>query len=411
MKILHFITVTPTTVAQFQELRRTLVSDDQLEQTLMVYYKGVPVSHDEGMEVLNPSSWRIGMSYERRLATILYRRMPDFVHIHGAWSYFSYRIYRWCRSRGFRVVVSTHGMMDKKVLDDRFWKKRFPRILLYQRRMMHGMCGVDARNESELQQLKRLGWNKRVEVVTAGDPQDGDTDTDTAPTLAYLNWYQKILDTDIFATLDQREKASFCALLRLANTPVGSHKVLSPQSILNLRSLTPPTWRRLFIYGRDQQVEDHLRKAMERMQLPIPSAVGEEVERYPWKHPKNGDALGDDQLLDRRKRTAAILDNKIKTSEQDMRRLCIMLLNLRHHIKEQTLSARHLCDLYRFVREADVDEKRLSDFLDELNIRRFTCRIMQILHEVLYLEEGYMMVEPLDDRGTERIRKILISQY
>ena len=53
---------------------------------------------------------------------------------------------------------------------------------------------------------------------------------------------------------------------------------------------------------------------------------------------------------------------------------------------------------------------RLADFLDEMHIRRFTGRMMQILHEVLYLEEGYMLVEPLDDTGTEKIRKKLITQ-
>ncbi len=406
MKILHFITITPATAPLLKELRATHVSDEQLEQVLMVYYRGVPVRRDADLIVLNPQTARIGMSFERRFVSVVYEEMPDFVHIHGAWSHFAYRIYLWSKNRGFRVVFSPHGMMDKKVLDDRFWQQRFPRILLYQRRMLHGMRGVEAKNESEYRQLSRLGWNKRLDIVMTGDVLSGEV----SPSEAYLEWYRKIIHTDIYETFTQRDKANFCALLRTANTPIGSHKVLTPQAILNLRELTPPTWRKFFILGRDHHVESHLRKALERMQLPIPSTIEEDVARYAWKEPKNGDALSDVELLDHSKRLSAILDNKIKSSEQDMRRLCIMLLNLRHHIKESDLSMRHICDFYRMVRAADIDENRLSDFLEELSIHRFARRMMQILHEVLYLEEGYMVVEPLDDIGTETIRKALITQ-
>ena len=406
MKILHYLTVTPATAPLLEALRKQLVSNTDLEQQLMVYFKGMPVQRSDDMVVLNPESGRFTISVERRFVTHLYRQMPDFVHIHGAWSLSAYRVSCWSHRRGFRIIMSSHGMLDKQILEQEFWKKRFPRILLYQRKMVRMMSGVDARDASEHQQLLRLGWNKRIDTVQNDDVLSGSI----PESKAYLSWYKKILDTDAFSTFGQLEKESLCALLRVANTPVDGHQVLTPQSILSLRELPPPTWRRLIIYARDQHVDEDLRKAISRMQLSIPPAVMEEPERYPWKHEKNGDPLSDNKLLESRKRLTAILNNKIKTSEHDMRRICIMLLNLRRLIHQGSLSLRHLCDFYRLVRDCDVDENRLSDFLNEMHIYRFTRRIMQILHEVLYLEEGYMLVEPLNDVGTEKIRKILITQ-
>ncbi|MBR4388839.1 MAG: glycosyltransferase [Prevotella sp.] len=405
MKILHYLTVTPATAPILEELRKKLSSSSSLEHQLLVYFKGMPIRRADDMVTLNPQSGRFTISVERRFLTYLYRHMPDIVHIHGAWSYTSYRVSCWCRRRGFPVVLSTHGMFDKKVLDQDFLKKRIPRIFLYQRRMVHSMRGIDASNSSESKQLSQLGWNKRIDIVCATDDPSVSIDFDKA----YLKWYQKIFDTDVYDTFGQLEKESLCALLRVANTPVDGHQMLSAQSILTLRELTPPIWRRLFIYARDQHVDDDLRNAITRMQLTLTSSVTEPQERYPWKEGKNGDTLSDSEMLERSKRLVAILDNKIKTSEHDMRRMCIMLLNLRHLYKKKSLSLRHLCDFYRLVRDCDIDEDRLADFLDEMHIHRFTGRMMQILHEVLYLEEGYMLVEPLDDTGTEKIRKTLIT--
>lgn len=406
MKILHYLTVTPATAPIFEELRKQLSSSTALDHQLLVFFKGMPIQRADDIVTLNPSSSRFTISVERRFVTHLYRYMPDFVHIHGTWSHTAYRVSCWSRRRGFPVVLSTHGLLDKKILDQEFWKKRFPRILLYQRRMIRSMRGIDALHSSESKQLSRFGWNKRIDIVRANDGSSEPLNFDTA----YLSWYQKILDTDVYNTFGQLEKESLCALLRVANTPVDGHRVLNAQSILTLRELTPPTWRRLFIYASDQHVDNDLRDAITRMQLTLPPSVAEAQERYPWKVEKDGEPLSDSELLERHKRLVAILDNKIKTSEQDMRRMCIMLLNLRHLLRKNTLSLRHLCDFYRLVRDCDIDEDRLADFLDEMHIHRFTGRMMQILHEVLYLEKGYMLVEPLDDIGTEKIRKKLITQ-
>ena len=406
MKIMHYLTVTPATASLLEDLRQQLSSCSDMEQQLVVYYKGMPVHRSDDIVVLNPESGRIAISVERRFVTHLYRQMPDFVHIHGAWSHVAYKVSCWSRRRGFRVVLSPHGQLDKKIIDQEFWKKRFPRILLYQRKMVRSMGAIDAHDTSEKEQLSRFGWNKRIDIVRNDDVLSGSLPVSKA----YLSWYQKILDTDVFGTFGQLEKSCLCALLRVANTPVDGRQVLTPQSILTLRELTPPTWRQLFIYAHDQHVDNDLRQAITRMQLTVPSAVTELPSRYAWKQDKNGDPLSDSELLEHRRRLSAILENKIKTSEVDMRRMCIMLLNLRRLIKDNTISLRHLCDFYRLVRDCDIDEDRLADFLDEMHIRRFTGRMMQILHEVLYLEEGYMLVEPLNDSGTESIRKTLIAQ-
>ena len=63
MRILHFITVSPVTTPFFETLCASIASDEQMEQELVVYYRGVPIRRDARFHVLNPESTRIGKSY------------------------------------------------------------------------------------------------------------------------------------------------------------------------------------------------------------------------------------------------------------------------------------------------------------------------------------------------------------
>ena len=86
-----------------------------------------------------------------------------------------------------------------------------------------------------------------------------------------------------------------------------------------------------------------------------------------------------------------------------------MLFNLQYHSQRLTLSLRHLCDLYEVYRFENVDEDFLKNLLEELGLLTFARRINQVLSETFYLEQGFMPVPALDDRGTSIIRNNLIK--
>ena len=102
-------------------------------------------------------------------------------------------------------------------------------------------------------------------------------------------------------------------------------------------------------------------------------------------------------------------ENKLRDCDEPTRNACVMLLNLRHHLQQDTATLRHLCDLTAVFRFDAMDEDRLAVHLKELKLYKFTRRICQMLSETTYLDEGYMPVPALDDHGTAILRTHLMK--
>jgi hypothetical protein len=56
-----------------------------------------------------------------------------------------------------------------------------------------------------------------------------------------------------------------------------------------------------------------------------------------------------------------------------------------------------------------MDEFKLETAMRRLGIDRLCGRVCQVLAETTYLEEGFMPTAAIDDRGTEKIRQILVN--
>ena len=93
-------------------------------------------------------------------------------------------------------------------------------------------------------------------------------------------------------------------------------------------------------------------------------------------------------------------------NEADVR-VCTVMLNFIHELQKGTLSRRHIADLYSTLRFTDYNEKKVTDVLQLLKERKLAARILQILHESLGLEEGFMPMDAKNDRGTRKIKRLL----
>ena len=85
-----------------------------------------------------------------------------------------------------------------------------------------------------------------------------------------------------------------------------------------------------------------------------------------------------------------------------------MVLNIRYHLRANTLSMRHIADLYDVIRYEDYDEDRLVKVLKRVRTNKLATRLLQLETEYLYLTEGFLPLPPLDDNGTQAIRNILL---
>ena len=69
----------------------------------------------------------------------------------------------------------------------------------------------------------------------------------------------------------------------------------------------------------------------------------------------------------------------------------------------------HLIEFTRELLRDTVNDDQLTEALEEKRLLNYTRSLMQVLGEQTQIDEGYMPVEPLDNRQTQQIRKHLAN--
>ena len=89
----------------------------------------------------------------------------DIIHLHGCWRDSDFMLVRKAKKSGTRIIVSPHGQLEPWVINTDYWKKHFPRIIVYQKKIGRDAFAVVVMGRMEEECMKRLGWNVRIEVV------------------------------------------------------------------------------------------------------------------------------------------------------------------------------------------------------------------------------------------------------
>jgi glycosyltransferase involved in cell wall biosynthesis len=93
--------------------------------------------------------------------------VPDVIHIHGLWDPFLHRAARWGRERGVPMVVSPQGMLTEWSLSQKRLKKQLA-MALYQRRDLNAAALIHATAESEVEDIRRLGFRQPIVIAPFG---------------------------------------------------------------------------------------------------------------------------------------------------------------------------------------------------------------------------------------------------
>lgn len=105
---------------------------------------------------------------KRQFYDLLNTIRPDVIHIDGCWKVLcSYTVF-WAKSLGYRVVITTHGMLEPWVIRKNYWKKKLPALLLYQKKALKKADVIVATAQSEKENLLRLNYNNNICVVPTG---------------------------------------------------------------------------------------------------------------------------------------------------------------------------------------------------------------------------------------------------
>lgn len=111
------------------------------------------------------SEWNSFMRMKREWIFVLDAVTPDVVHVNGCWTPSCAMVQRWAQKRGYRVVLTPHGMLEPWIIKRHYWTRKFPALLLYQKAAIKHADIIHATAESERCHLLQLGWNRNIEVI------------------------------------------------------------------------------------------------------------------------------------------------------------------------------------------------------------------------------------------------------
>lgn len=97
--------------------------------------------------------------------------------------------------------------------------------------------------------------------------------------------------------------------------------------------------------------------------------------------------------------------NIFPNDDSPEKEVCHVLLYLRYQYHRRNIKKQSLQELNDTLNSLEYDEDVLNDMLEQLNEEQFAARIMQVLSEDYKLTEGFMPLNPLDDKHTKRLRE------
>lgn len=110
----------------------------------------------------------LSYSWNTSIAFLLDEIGPDIVHVNCCWMPACAAVQRIAQKRGFKVVLTPHGMLEPWIIKRHYWTRKVPALWLYQKAAVQRADCVQATAESERDNLLKLGYNSNIKVVRLG---------------------------------------------------------------------------------------------------------------------------------------------------------------------------------------------------------------------------------------------------
>ena len=328
---------------------------------------------------------------------------PDIVHIHTCWERKAATHANWAAKKQCTVVFSPHWALDEKARTTEQKSTKKIKTLLYQAKMVQKMDALLVTNEQERQDILKLGWTQRIDIVQDSVLNSSLSDDEMAQQT--ISFYRKVLDTRYQFAMTAMEKDAVPSLLHVGLAQETTHNLLPSDQLLNLRSLNPEQWRRIFLYADDEGIREIVDNCISRLQLNAPTIDTAAIERFPLLLPKETTSVDTDKLIGNQPMTRQRLSDYSNEEDAIIKKIATIIANTRQIERKKKLSLRLLADLYTVIKYNDYDEDRLADVLRHLRLYRYSRRMIQLLAEKVLLKEGFMPVPPRDDRKTKGIKR------
>ncbi len=334
-------------------------------------------------------SWR----NKRRFRKVMDEVHPDIINIHSCWSRLMTSIVEWNEKYYKRpLVLSTHKLLMPWHKTTKL--KRRLQMKLYQHRIIEqaDVILVDTPQETNIQ------TNKHVVTIPNAVYSHSCTEEDMRREYSYI--HAALSNSKPYLFMSEEERRKEAMLLREAVM----HKPHRSERLKNEDELNE-SYRKIILHA---QYEGTL-----NMLLPfLPNGAKEYADNTPhyiYNSKKSLDPLLSVKTLSRKSLITSVGKEEHATEEE--LKIVKLLVNVRYEIVHNTISQRHLVELYRELKTTEYDEDTLNVMLLRMGLHQDTARLMQLLKDFYMLEEGFMPMEPLDDKVTKTIKdKLLLWQ-
>ena len=299
---------------------------------------------------------------------------PDIVHCHGCWQYGIVNAGNFAYKQGARIVLSPHGQLEPWVLEEKPLQEKFHKTALWQKAFVEKAYALIAFGKMEQQYLAQLKWNPRIEVIhNAVITNSTNRETMCAQTFAV---YQKVLDSNVLEQMDNDTLQLMATIIKTGT--------LGDRRWTELHVPETIDWRRMLIYAEHQNIRNYVDYGINILAL---SSLNLDTEHLPAYFPEDY----------QRPLSIKKVIGEYKGDETDY------LVRMIRRIEKQPLLL-HLIEFTRELYRDTVNDDKLQEAIEAKGLTKFAGRLMQVLHEQTLLDEGYMPLDPIDDRRTQKIR-------
>ena len=195
--------------------------------------------------------------------------------------------------------------------------------------------------------------------------------------------YQKVMDSNTLELMDSNTLAALKAILKVG---IMGDKRWVDDSTFDARLIN---WRHLMVYAEHENIVNYTDYGIRILGLAAPLLNTDKIAAYFPKHytrPKPIKELVGDYQGD----------------QTDY-----LLRIIRQVLKFPTLLG--AIELTRELYRDNVNDDLLAEKLEDEGLTKSAARLIQVLADFILLDEGYMPIDPLDDKLTIKLRTNLIN--
>ncbi len=168
MKIIHYIPSIDRTSGGTTAYMQLLANElgKLVELHIVSHVSLNPVGIENSQIHYISSSVLNGMKKEWQ--ALLNKIQPDVIHVNCCWMPQCAFAQKWAQQLGYKVVLTPHGMLEPWIIKRHYWTKKVPALLLYQKNAVVKADYLHATAASEKENLLKLGYNRKIEVIANG---------------------------------------------------------------------------------------------------------------------------------------------------------------------------------------------------------------------------------------------------